>query len=151
MNLISVTSSDNSGTFLKLSSLQPFLTHYDIDEEGISSELITAPTVLREISPLTSMNQVYSHLNEVKEYFPQLLEALQIAMTIGVTTATAERTFSSLRRLKTYLRSTMSQERLNHLSLLHIEQDLSTKLRGNLDDVVLKFSLEHKNSSVVLQ
>ena len=141
----------NSGTFLKLSSLQPFLTHYSIDEEGISSELLTAPTVLWEVSPLTSMNQVYSHLNEVKECFPLLLEALQIAMTFGVTTATGERTFSSLRRLKTYLRSTMSQEQLNHLSLLHIERDLSTKLWNNLDDVVLKFSLEHKNSRVVLQ
>ena len=118
----------NSDTFLKLSSLQPFLTHYGIDEEGISSELLTAPTVLREVSPLTSMNQVYSHLNEVKECFSLLLEALQIAMTIGVTTATAERTFSSLRRRKTYLRSTMSQEWLNHLSLLHIERDLSTQL-----------------------
>ena len=45
---------------------------------------------------------------------------------------------------------TMLQEILNHLSLLHIERDLSTKLWDSLDDVVLKFFLKHKNSSIVL-
>ena len=111
----------NSNSFLNLSFLQPFLTHYGIDEDSISSELLTASTLLQKVSPpLTSMHHVYSHLYEVKECFPLLLETIQIAMTIGVTTATAERTFSSLKRLKTYLRSTMSQERLNHLALLHI-------------------------------
>ena len=129
----------NSNTFLNPSSLQPFLTHYGIDEDTISSELLTASTLLREVSPLTSMHHVYSHLYEVKGCFPLLLETIQIAMTIGVTTATAERTFSSLRRLKTYMRSTMSQERLNHLALLHVERDLYTKLWDNLDDMVLKF------------
>ena len=94
----------NSSTFLTLSSLQPFLSHYGIDEDSISSELLTASTFLREASPLTSIHHVYSHLYEVKECFPLLLETIQIAMTIGVTTATAERSFSSLRRLKTYLR-----------------------------------------------
>ena len=36
---------------------------------------------------------------------------------------TAERSFSCLLRLKTYLRSTMAQERLNHLLILSIRQD----------------------------
>uniref|UniRef100_A0A1X7V0B1 HAT C-terminal dimerisation domain-containing protein n=1 Tax=Amphimedon queenslandica TaxID=400682 RepID=A0A1X7V0B1_AMPQE len=130
---------------------KPILTHYGNDEECISSELLTAPTVLCKVSSLTCINQVYSHLNEVNECFPLLLEALQIAMTIGVTTATAERTFSSLRRLKTFLRSTILQKRLNHLSLLRIKKDLSAKLWDNLGDVVLKFSPEHKNSRMVLQ
>ena len=97
------------------------------------------------------MHHVYSHFYEIKECFPLLLETIQIALTIGVTTATAERTFLSLKRLKTYLRSTMLQECLNHLALLHIERDLSTKLWDNLDDMVLKFSLQHKNSHVILQ
>ena len=37
--------------------------------------------------------------------------------------APPERSFSCLRRLKTYLRSTMGQERLNHLLMLNIHQD----------------------------
>ena len=40
-------------------------------------------------------------------------------MTVPVTTATAERTFSAMRRIKMYLRSTMTQERLNHSFMLN--------------------------------
>ncbi|KAJ8882693.1 hypothetical protein PR048_014505 [Dryococelus australis] len=36
---------------------------------------------------------------------------------------TSERSFSTLRRLKNYLRSTMIEDRLNGLALLHIHQD----------------------------
>ena len=36
------------------------------------------------------------------------------------TNAYSERSFSVMRRLKTYLRSTMGQARLNHIMLLHI-------------------------------
>ena len=79
------------------------------------------------------------------------VDDLRESTTTDVTTAITERAFSSLRRLKTYLRSTMSQERLNHLALLNIERDLSTKLWDNLDDMVLKFSLEHKNIRVIIE
>ena len=43
------------------------------------------------------------------------------AMTLGVSTAMAERSFSSLRRIKTYLRSTMTNDRLSNLAL-HVER-----------------------------
>jgi len=42
--------------------------------------------------------------------------------TLPVTSATPERTFSTLKRLKTYLRSTMSEERLNGLALTNINK-----------------------------
>ena len=54
-------------------------------------------------------------------------------MTIPVTTTTAERSFSALRRIKTYLRSTMTEARLSNLMLLHAHKDLFDKL--NLVDV----------------
>ena len=44
---------------------------------------------------------------------------LHIYLTVSVTTATAERTFSTLCCLKTYLRTTMTEKCLNHLILLH--------------------------------
>ena len=40
-----------------------------------------------------------------------------------MTSATTERTFSTLRRLKNYLRSTMSQKRLNHVVVLHTHKE----------------------------
>lgn len=141
----------SSTSFLQVSSLLPFLRHYDIDIEGVTSEVITATTFLKEASPLSTIHHVYAQLYEAKECFPHLLLALQVAMTIGVTTASAERSFSALRRIKSYLRSTMSQDRLNNVSLLHIERDISNRLWDNLEDAVMKFAQAHPSSKVILQ
>jgi hypothetical protein len=42
--------------------------------------------------------------------------------------ATAERSFSVLRRLKTYVRLTMNNDRLSSLALMHIYRDFSVDL-----------------------
>jgi hypothetical protein len=55
--------------------------------------------------------------------FSEVALAIRILMTIPVTTAAPERSFSSLRRLKTYLRSTMSNQRLNNVALLHCHKE----------------------------
>ena len=44
---------------------------------------------------------------------------LKLVLVMPSTNAISERSFSALRRVKNYLRSTMTQERLNHLLLLH--------------------------------
>ena len=44
------------------------------------------------------------------------------------TNATSERSFSALRKLKTYLHSSMSQQRLNHLMLLHVHKERTDAL-----------------------
>ena len=44
---------------------------------------------------------------------------------MGVTTASCDRSFSCLKRLKSYLRATMGQNRLNSMAVLAIEGDLS--------------------------
>ena len=58
-----------------------------------------------------------------KVTFPNLFTAFQILATLPVTSCSCERSISVLRRLKTYLRSTMSQDRLNYLTLLHIHRE----------------------------
>ncbi|KAJ8318418.1 hypothetical protein KUTeg_003509 [Tegillarca granosa] len=44
------------------------------------------------------------------------------------TNAVSERFFSNLRRVKSYLRASMSQERIDHLMILHIYKEESDKL-----------------------
>ena len=48
----------------------------------------------------------------------------RILLTIPVTVASIKKSFSKLKLLKSYLRSIMSQKRLNELAILSIEQDL---------------------------
>ena len=54
--------------------------------------------------------------------------AFCILLVLPATNCTSERSFSALRRIKSSLRSTMSQERLNHLMLLYYHQDLTDSL-----------------------
>ena len=54
-----------------------------------------------------------------------------------MTSATAEHTFSTLRRLKDYLRSSMSQERLNHIIILHTHKDRTDMIK--LEETVEEF------------
>ena len=45
-------------------------------------------------------------------------------VVMAATNAVSERSFSTTRRMKTYLRNTMSQSRLNHMMLLNINQEI---------------------------
>jgi len=49
--------------------------------------------------------------------------AYQILLTIPVTRASVEKSFSKLKQLRNCLRSTMLQERLNDLAMCSIEKD----------------------------
>jgi len=64
-----------------------------------------------------------------KEAFPNLYKLLQIAVTIPISSATCERSFSSMRRIKNWLRTSMLQQRFSDLSILNIERDLSNKIQ----------------------
>ena len=69
-----------------------------------------------------------ARLSDVMEYFGSLPKAqrellsevctiFKLLLVMPSTNAESERSFSTLRRIKTYLRSTMTQKRLNHLMI----------------------------------
>jgi hypothetical protein len=53
----------------------------------------------------------------------EVVKLTKLVVVMPATNATSERSFSALRRLKSYLRSTMSQSRLNHLMFIHVNHD----------------------------
>jgi hypothetical protein len=69
---------------------------------------------------------------------PELATACVVFATLPVTVASAERSFSKLKIIKTYLRSSISQERLDGLSLLAIENEAAKEL--DTDDLLDKFA-----------
>ena len=58
----------------------------------------------------------------------QVCRVGRLLLVMPATNATSERSFSVLRRLKSYLRSTMSQPRLNHMMILSIYKELVDEL-----------------------
>lgn len=66
-----------------------------------------------------------------QELFPEYVRLLKCVLTVPTSTCTAERSFSSLRRIKSYLRSTMTARRLNSVAILHIHRDEAEKLDLN--------------------
>ena len=75
-------------------------------------------------------------LNCDKDMYPNLHILLRIGCTIPVSSAENERTNSVLKGLKTYLRSTMSNDRLTGLALMKIHRNMSV----NNSDVVNTFA-----------
>ncbi|GBN92193.1 hypothetical protein AVEN_213017-1 [Araneus ventricosus] len=60
--------------------------------------------------------------NNLQTTFSETYKLLLIIVTIPMTTAEAERCFSTLKRVKTFLKSTMSEDRLSALAMLSIEK-----------------------------
>lgn len=73
---------------------------------------------------------------KLQESLTNIVVALRIFLTITVSNASCERGFSKLKLLKTYQRSTMSQERLSNLAILSIERNFHV----NFDSVIEKFA-----------
>ena len=73
--------------------------------------------------PLESFNDVVELLKRkeaLRELVPVLTNLVKITLTLPASTCAAERSFSSLRRLKTYLRSGMKQQRLNSVAIMNV-------------------------------
>ena len=70
-----------------------------------------------------TMKNLKDQLLRYQHLFPELCKLFRLLLIMPASSATSERSFSSLRLVKSYLRTTMKQERLNHLLLLHIHKD----------------------------
>ncbi|XP_072391085.1 52 kDa repressor of the inhibitor of the protein kinase-like [Diabrotica undecimpunctata] len=81
-------------------------------------------------------------------FFPTVRKLLQILATLPVSTATPERTFSSLKRLKTYLRNRMGDERLTGLALMSIHRNVTIGL--NSSEIVNKLAERRKRMNLIL-
>lgn len=75
---------------------------------------------------------------------PDVCTALVMFLTLPVTAASAERSFSKLKLIKNYLRNSMSALRLNGLAILSIESERARAL--DFDKLVKVFSDSKKRN-----
>ena len=62
------------------------------------------------------------------DHYSQIVIALKLILVLPASNCTSERSFSAMKRIKTYLRTTMSQKRLNWLMILHVHKERTDKL-----------------------
>jgi len=82
-------------------------------------------TVVKE-DPLELLQ--YSQKYNIRNSLPNIVIMLRIFLTIAVSVATCERSFSKLKLIKNYLRSSMNTLRLRNIVTLSIEQQLTDKI-----------------------
>lgn len=119
------------------SELQAVSQQYgdDIDIDRLKSQVQSLENFPRPTSGNKSvkLDDVLSIIgkSDLTVMIPQVVLLAQLYLINPATTATAERSFSRLRRLRTYLRSTMTQSRLNHLFILNMYQEFVDSLDMN--------------------
>lgn len=115
----------------------------DLNGCDLYEELLIFRHLIDENMPLLLV------LFEVKKTnaFPNISIALRIMLTIPLTSAGAERSFSKLKLIKTYLRSTMSQQRLTGLATICIEKELSEQL--NYEQIINDFASKKARKKII--
>src|SRR6218665_2533868 len=97
---------------------------------------------------MITMIDLACFLEPYKLAFHEIYRLLNIASVLPVTSAACERSFSALKLIKTYLRSTMSDIRLSSLALLSIECVRAESI--NMDAFVDEFDSRHDNRKLAL-
>jgi len=70
--------------------------------------------------------------------YPDILTACLLFLTLPITVASAERSFSKLKLIKNYLRNSSGQDRLKNISVLNIESKRTAEL--NIDKIITDFA-----------
>ncbi|CAH2096804.1 unnamed protein product [Euphydryas editha] len=113
-------------------------------EETLGNECIHLHCLLKD--SVANTEDVHSaqkicnvlHSQSLRDIYPNVDIALRIFLSIPATNCSGERSFSTLKRVKTYLRASMGQDRLNALALLSIEAQLVQDI--NYDDIIDVFA-----------
>ena len=115
----------------------------DVDQAKLKYQLQLLPDLVKDCSPLpTTVIQLGQFLSSqpktVMLLFSEVTKLICILLVAPATVASAERSFSGLRRIKTWLRATMSQQRLTHLALANVHKDRLMKC--NMMKLAAEFS-----------
>ena len=121
--------------------------HTDLDMHKLKLQLQLLPDAvksvplngiqIKQVTRIQTICDIFNQQPSLKKFLTEVHKLLKIYLIVPVTTASAERNFSALKRIKTFLRNSMTQQRLNHCMFLHIHQDRTDTL--NLRDIAEEF------------
>jgi len=109
----------------------------DINGREMFDELVILCEIIEEdTSPLKVLEKIFSY--SADDIYCNVSIVLRILLTMPVTTASAERSFSKLKLIKNYLRSTLSQEKVTNLAIISVEKEIADQLK--YDDIIDQFA-----------
>ena len=147
-NLISLSTIEIKNKIEKLSRILKNLL--SINNECLIDKLYSE--ILQIKVSAQNSEKIYATIEETiwnidPDIYPVLCEILSIYLTLPISVASAERSFSTLKRLKTYLRSRIGHERLCGLALLNIHKEISIDIK----DVIDAFARDKRRLDFIIQ
>ena len=93
-------------------------------------------------SAISNISQLSKFINEngLDETFSEVYKLLEIVLVTPISTADSKRSFSTTKRIKTFLRNTMLQDRLNSLVYLSIQKEYTSKITDYNNKVINIFA-----------
>jgi len=105
----------------------------EIEDMNVLETELTRWYRFKKLHSLKTIPDVHKQFAEknLKLLYPNIFILLSIFLTVPFSSAEGERAFSCLKRIKTYLRSTMNQSRISSLSIINIHSVIASKLNIN--------------------
>jgi len=129
----------DSAEYLDMDVLHPLIDAYKLNTTGsLSSQIDVCKLLITKaaVKP-TEILDVISLLKPTAG-FPDLRRLLQLALTVPVANVASERSFSSMRKIRTYVRSSMKEDRLSGIANLTVENEVAKRI--DIDEVVNIFA-----------
>lgn len=139
-SLESFNLSSSASEFLNESKLEFIIEQYKkhiFDLELIYDQIRVSRNVLINFNQ-NCIFLMLEHLETMPVAFSEVIKLFKLSLTLPVTTVTDERFFSLLLRVKSYLRSSMGDERLSNLMLMASEAEMVKQF--NIDDLINDFA-----------
>ena len=97
----------------------------DLDKKMLEAQLFTYKVLFKEFKGKVVLKDVIKIMkNSINSVLlSEICTVLKLILSLPATNAQSERVFSSLKNVKTSARSSMNQDRLNHIMLMHIHKE----------------------------
>ena len=139
-----------SENFLDFDIILPLARQYNLNLEDVKMETRQAKRMLQRSGVgFETLEEFVKYLKPLEMAFCELIKAARIAITLPVSTAGCERSFSKLKLIKNHLRTTMANARLKHLAVISIHRKRALSI--DLELVVDRFIQKFPNSRIVLK
>ena len=132
------TTSSGLSAYLKLESvlLQGTLAPHEhllrgypeLDNSSLSTQLAMFHSQMTYSDVNGAVDVIKGMSADVRRLFPQVERLVRLLLLCPVSSCEAERSFGGLRRLKTWLRNSMTQSRLNAVAVCHVHQHVLDNL-----------------------